>query len=129
MLAPRAQRIAVLGGRGVEAREKHSLPLRELRAGNLHFTNKNLDTGLDTGPGTYELADKTYAKLLDKLADKKFASLTPALQANILEFYSRADRAAIPPKTLDQLEQLKQVASNRGDRASQDPAPLDHSDQ
>jgi hypothetical protein len=103
--------------------------LRELRAGTLQLTNKNLDTGADTGPGTYDLADKTYAKLLDKLADKHFAPLTPALQANILEFYSRADRAAIPPKTLDQLEQLKQVASKPSATASQDPSPLDHSDQ
>lgn len=103
--------------------------LRELKAGNLHLTNKNLDTGAETGPGEYELADKTYAKLLDKLADKQFAPLTPALQANILEFYSRADRAAIPPKTLDQLEQLKQAGLNRRATASQDPAPLDHADQ
>lgn len=103
--------------------------LRELKAGNLHLTNKNLDTGAETGPGEYELADKTYAKLLDKLAHKQFAPLTPALQANILEFYSRADRAAIPPKTLDQLEQLKQAGLNRRATASQDPAPLDHADQ
>src|SRR5579863_6974660 len=102
--------------------------LRELKAGTLRLTNRNLDTGADTGPGTYELADTTYAKWLDKLADKQFAALTPALEANILEFYSRADRAAIPPKTLDQLEQLKQVALNRRAAASQDPAPLDHFD-
>ena len=103
--------------------------LRELKAGNLHLTNRNLDTGADTAPGAYELADTTYAKLLDKLAEKQFAPLTPALEANILEFYSRADRAAIPPKTLDQLEQLRQRALNRTASASQDPAPLDHPDQ
>jgi hypothetical protein len=103
--------------------------LRELRAGNLHLANKNLDTGAETAPGEYNLADKTYAKLLDKLADKQFAPLTPALQANILEFYSRADRAAIPPKTLAQIEQIKQVALNRRASASQDPAPLDQPDQ
>ena len=103
--------------------------LRELKAGNLHLTDKNLDTGAETAPGEYDLADKTYAKLLDKLADKHFAPLTPALQANILEFYSRADRAAIPPKTLDQLEQLKQISLNRRASASQDSAPLDQPDQ
>ena len=103
--------------------------LRELRAGNLQLTNKNLDTGADTGPGTYDLADKTYAKLLDKLADKHFAPLTPALQANILGYYSRADRAAIPPKTLDQLEQLKQLALNRPAAASQGSTPLNQPDQ
>jgi tetratricopeptide (TPR) repeat protein len=103
--------------------------LRELRAGNVHLTNKNLDTGAETAPGEYDLADKTYAKLLDKLADKHFSPLTPALQANILEYYSRADRAAIPPKTLDQLEQLKQLALNRPATALQGPAPLNQPDQ
>jgi hypothetical protein len=102
--------------------------LRQLKAGTLRLTNKNLDTGTETGPGEYTLADKTYAKLLDKLAEKQFAPLTPALEANILEFYSHADRAAIPPKTLDQLEQLKQVALNRRAAALEDPAPLDRSD-
>lgn len=103
--------------------------LRELRAGNLHLTNKNLDTGAETAPGEYDLADKTYAKLLDKLADKHFSPLTPALQANILEYYSRADRAAIQPKTLDQLEQLKQLALNRPATVSQCSSPLNQPDQ
>jgi len=102
--------------------------LRELRAGNLHLTDKNLDTGAETAPGSYALADKTYAKLLDKLAEKNFATLTPELQANILEYYSRADRSAIPPKTLAQLEQLKQVALNRS-AALDGPAALDQPNQ
>jgi hypothetical protein len=103
--------------------------LRELRAGNLHLTNKNLDTGSETATGTYALADKTYAKLLDKLSEKHFAGLTPALQANILEYYSRADRSAIPPKTLAQLEQIKQMDLNRPATASQNSAPLDQPNQ
>jgi hypothetical protein len=103
--------------------------LRELRAGNLHLTNKNLDTGSETATGTYALADKTYAKLLDKLSEKHFAGLTPALQANILEYYSRADRSAIPPKTLAQLEQIKQMDLNRPATASQNVAPLDQPNQ
>jgi hypothetical protein len=102
--------------------------LRELRAGNLHLTDRNLDTGAETAPGTYALADKTYAKLLDKLAEKNFATLTPELQANILEYYSRADRSAIPPKTLAQLEQLKQATPNRS-AALDGPAALDQPNQ
>ena len=102
--------------------------LGELKAGNLHLTDKNLDTGAETAPGIYALADKTYAKLLDKLAEKNFATLTPELQANILEYYSRADQSAIPPKTLAQLEQLKQAAPNRS--ATLDgPAALDQPNQ
>jgi Zinc dependent phospholipase C len=108
---------------------EYRMALRELRAGNLHLTDKNLDTGAETAPGTYALADKTYAKLLDKLAEKNFATLTPEIQANILEYYSRADRSAIPPKTLAQLEQLKQMELNRPVTASQDSPPLDQPNQ
>jgi hypothetical protein len=101
--------------------------LRELRAGTLHLTNKNLDTGSETEPGQYKLADKAYATLVDKLAAKNFAPLTPALQANIVDYFSRLDSASIPPKTQEQLEQLKQAAP--GTRASERPASLDQPDQ
>src|SRR5579863_1764050 len=103
--------------------------LRELKAGNLHLTDKNLDTGAETAPGEYALADKTYAKLLDKLAEKNFAPLTPALQANIVAYYSRADRSAIPTKTLAQLEQIKQMDLNRTAAASENPSPLNQANQ
>jgi len=93
--------------------------LRALKAGSLHLTDKNLDTGAETAPGEYVLADKTYAKLVDRLAEKQFAPLTPGLQANIVEYYRRADRSAIPPKTLAQLEQIKQMDLNRNATASQ----------
>ena len=100
-----------------------------VKVGKLHLTDKNLDTGAETAPGEYDLADKTYAKLLDKLAEKQFTPITPALQANILGYYNCADRSAIPPKTLAQLEQIKQLVLNRTATASQDPASLDQSDQ
>src|SRR5712691_4885678 len=103
--------------------------LRDLKAGNLHLNDKNLDTGAETAPGEYELADKTYAKLIDKLSEKHFAGLTPPLQANILEYYSRADRSAIPPKTLAQLEQLKQMDLNRPATTSKSSTPLNQPDQ
>jgi hypothetical protein len=41
--------------------------------------------------GEYELADKTYAELLDRLARRKFNNVTPAVRRNILAFYDRAD--------------------------------------
>ena len=103
--------------------------LRQLKAGNLRLTDKDLDTGAETAPGEYNLADKTYAKLLDKLAEKKFAPLTPDLQANIVAYYSRADRSAIPPKTLAQLDEIKQMAVKAATRPSQGPSPLNQSDQ
>ncbi|HEX4921588.1 MAG TPA: hypothetical protein VFV92_12715 [Candidatus Bathyarchaeia archaeon] len=34
------------------------------------------------------MTDEAYAKLLDKLADRNFAGMPPALRENILGFYS-----------------------------------------
>lgn len=50
--------------------------------------NTDLDTGKPARLGEYGLADKTYAKLLDRLADQHFSGITPELQANILSFYA-----------------------------------------
>ena len=54
----------------------------------LHY-NIDFDTGLNTAPGEYGLADKTYYALLMKLNDKQFATISPPLQQNILSFYSQ----------------------------------------
>ena len=51
------------------------------------IANDNLDTGGNTGPGQYPLADKTYAELLDRLAKTHFAEVTPELKATVLDFY------------------------------------------
>jgi hypothetical protein len=54
--------------------------------------DRNLDTGQPTGAGDYNLADKTYAKLLQHLANDDYAHLTPELETNLLAFYKDADR-------------------------------------
>ena len=41
-----------------------------------------------TSGAEYSLADKTYARLRSDLNKNNFTQLTPALQANILDFYS-----------------------------------------
>jgi hypothetical protein len=60
-------------------------------AGRLTLPNRDFDTGKPTAPGEYRLADRTYAKLLDRLARTSFASASPALRANLLEFYRDLD--------------------------------------
>ena len=54
----------------------------------LSLSDLDFDTGEPTRPGEYELADKTYAKLVGKLAERHFDMVTPALRENILVFYS-----------------------------------------
>jgi hypothetical protein len=62
--------------------------LHETKIEELHLPNKDCDTGRDTVAGEYQLTDKSYERLLNQLAKKKFESLTPQLQQNILAFYS-----------------------------------------
>jgi len=52
--------------------------------------DRDLDTGELTKPAEYELADQAYARLVTRLADKKFAQTSPELRDNILDFYAHA---------------------------------------
>jgi hypothetical protein len=61
--------------------------LSEVKGGSLELANDNFDTGDETGPGKYGLNDDTYAKLVDKLSEQKFAGISPELRGNILSFY------------------------------------------
>lgn len=62
--------------------------LAEQGSGQLELANDNFDTGDSTGPGKYRMNDDTYAKLLDKLCEAKFAGVSPDVRSNILTFYA-----------------------------------------
>src|SRR5204862_5362634 len=64
--------------------------LRQVSENNLKFPDTDCDTGRETAPAEYSLADDTYARLLDELSEGKFAQINPELQQNILIFYSNA---------------------------------------
>jgi len=64
--------------------------LRQVSENNLKFPDTDCDTGRETAPAEYSLADETYARLLDELSEGKFAQINPELQQNILIFYSNA---------------------------------------
>jgi hypothetical protein len=70
----------------------------------LDLANDNFDIGVLAQSGQYRGADETYAKLLDKLADRKFASVSEDLRQNILDFYKDA-HALLPG-----VAQPKQIA-------------------
>jgi Zinc dependent phospholipase C len=65
----------------------------DLRSGQLHLANDNIDIGETTGPGKYALNDDAHAKLLDKLAQQKFAGISPGVKEELLGFYSDPDAA------------------------------------
>jgi hypothetical protein len=96
--------------------ERYTAAARRLSSGNAPLSNEDLDTGDPTLPGEYGLADKTYAELLDRLADRNFTDVPAAARADILSFYSKSIND--PPaskkerkrwdKTQKELAQLRQ---------------------
>jgi hypothetical protein len=66
---------------------------------HLALPNQNIDTGVLTAAGDYKGADLAYDKLLDKLADKKFAGVSAELRDNLLTYYAdRKPPVATPEK-------------------------------
>ncbi len=61
--------------------------LAETRHDDPKLRNLDFDTGKPTAPGEYNLADKTYAKLLDRLAKDNFTHVSADLRTNIVSFY------------------------------------------
>jgi len=86
--------------------EGYSKLLREAQAGNLLLPNKDCDTGRDTTAGEYRLADDTYARLLNDLADNGFQQAPAELRKNLLAFYSEA---RVPPTTVKKRKDWKKV--------------------
>jgi hypothetical protein len=91
--------------------------IKEAEAGPVELLNDNFDVGEVTGPGKYALNDDTHAKLLDKLAQGNFASASPEIRAELLEFYAdpnAPNAAKRKPKVWSrvqiQLQQLKAAA-------------------
>jgi hypothetical protein len=59
-----------------------------LNKNDLDLENVDFDTGKKTQLGEYPLADQTYCKLLMKLKEKKFETVSLSLKENILSFYA-----------------------------------------
>ena len=68
--------------------DRYRALLEELRKDSLLLANMDFDTGKKTLAAEYTLTDDSYAKLLAKLSERKFDQTSPALRANILDFYS-----------------------------------------
>jgi len=62
--------------------------LGNVRTDSLLPPNRDLDDGRLTKPGEYAPADSTYAKLLARMAERKFDRTTTELRADMLRFYS-----------------------------------------
>ena len=94
--------------------------LDEQRTGHLDLPNHNFDTGGQTPPGTYFMADKTYARLVDRLAEAQFKLISPELRADILAYYGDSSAPIVTKKNAKdwarvtkELEELKSAAPSR----------------
>jgi len=94
--------------------------LTDVRAKKLHLANTDFDTGKMTYAGEYELTDKAYAHLLDRLAGDNFAHITSELRENILGFYRDPEaplatkkNAQEWQKTQSEVERLKSLNSEK----------------
>jgi hypothetical protein len=91
--------------------------LEEVRTDSLVLPNRDLDTGNITKAAEYSLTDDAYATLLAQLSARKFEGTSPALRANIVQYYSDL---SVPIETkkdqprwqgvLTALDQLKSAA-------------------
>ena len=68
--------------------DQYRVYLQQVRAGSLELTNSDFDTGKETKAAEYSLTDESYAKLLGRLEERKFALTSPDLRDNILNFYA-----------------------------------------
>jgi hypothetical protein len=95
--SPEAERLFLNSFMSTRTRFDESLS--SLRAGRLHLTNTDFDTGKPTVRGEYTLADDTWDELTHKLADRKFADVTPALRARLVGYYGQMPRESVAETT------------------------------
>ena len=90
-----------------DTRGRYRAALESLGAGRLDLANTDFDTGKPSARGEYELADETYAELLHRLADRKFAGLPDALRRNITAFYAGPPNRTASKKEQKRLERIR----------------------
>jgi hypothetical protein len=78
--------------------DNYRMLLTNVGAGHLELANENFDVGQPLGAGKYMGANEAYDQLLEKLTDRKFAAVSPALRANVVDYY-RERTAPVSPAT------------------------------
>jgi hypothetical protein len=111
--------------------EDYKQHLGEVGKKDLQLPNTDFDTGRPTHAGEYTLTDKTYAKLLDQLAQHNFDQITPDLRDNLLAFFADPNAPAVVKlkpkewqKTQEELQKLKAVAAITPEKAASESIKL-----
>ncbi len=85
----------------------YDMLLTEFETRQLELPNRDYDTGNPTMAGEYELADKTYARLVQKLAKNRFTQVSASLRANVLDFYADPSRPIETKKHKDEWKETE----------------------
>jgi hypothetical protein len=89
--------------------------LRSDHGAPLAFANLDLDTGNQAKLGTYALADKTYAQLLDRLTSRPSRKIPEMLKENLIEYYAASGMTPEAYKSVEEklaiLKQMKDTHS------------------
>jgi hypothetical protein len=72
--------------------------LDNVSAGRLTLANENFDVGQPPAAGKYLGADEAYDQLVDKLAGRQFAGISPGLRENLLDYYVDRKAPIFPAK-------------------------------
>ena len=91
-----------------DTRERYRLSLEALGAGRLNLPNTDFDTGKPSAHGEYQRADETYAELLHKHANRKFAGVPDALRTHLAAFYAAAPNRALSTKEQKRLARIRE---------------------
>jgi hypothetical protein len=104
-----------------DTRSRYRAALDSVGAGRIKLANTDFDTGKPSAHGEYALADDTYAELLHRLANRKFAGVPDALRANILAFYAAAPNRTASRKERKRAEQVREdLAALAGTKNTKD---------
>jgi hypothetical protein len=99
------------------SRTRYRAALQALRDRRLSLPNTDFETGRAPVPGENRLADRTYADLLHKLADRRFATASPQLRRELQGFLSRATAAEAQFSRKERTRIQKELAAmNGGDK-------------
>ena len=108
--------------------QRYTEALGRIKSGQAMLPNEDCDTGAPTKMGEYELADETYAELLDKLAGHDFRGLSAALQTDIVRFYASAGTDPSSQKDKKRWERTQRELDRlKNAKAANDAAPDDAS--
>jgi len=104
---PDAEKLFIQSFDTVQAR--YTAILLTLPRKNPCFTNIDFDTGNNTTPGEYGLADRTYINLILELSDDKFKRVDVDLQQNILKFYGQCNEKLAATEGIDNYNKITQA--------------------